>query len=135
MIYFLALLPATALTIGGYFVLYLAARSEGGMKTFGKYLGFWAFTLAGLVILGAIFAAAHHGHRGMRMGRMHPGMYGRMHGPWPGGGPGFFRPGMGPQGMGPQRFGTPAEGGRMPPPPGAAPKAPASSSSASSAGQ
>ena len=50
MIYFLALLPATALTIAGYFVLYLAARSEGALRTFGRYLGFWAFTLAGLLI-------------------------------------------------------------------------------------
>jgi hypothetical protein len=67
MIYFLALLPATALTIAGYFVLYLASRSEGGLRTFGRYLAFWAFTLAGLVVLGAIFAAAHgHGRwRGM----------------------------------------------------------------------
>src|SRR5437762_4221702 len=62
MIYFLALLPATALTIAGYFVLYLSARSEGALRAFGRYLGFWAFTLAGLVILGSIFAAAH-GHR------------------------------------------------------------------------
>jgi hypothetical protein len=80
MIYFLALIPATALTVAGYFVLYLASRSEGALRTFGRYLGFWAFTLAGLVILGALFAAAHHAHRGM-----HPGMYGmhdRMHCPW-----------------------------------------------------
>jgi hypothetical protein len=62
MIYLLALLPATALTIAGYFAWFLSARSEGGMRTFGRYLGFWAFTLAGLIILGAIFAAAH-GHR------------------------------------------------------------------------
>jgi hypothetical protein len=59
MIYFLALLPATALTIGGYVVFVLSARTEGALRTFGKYLGFWAFTLAGLIILGAIFAAAH----------------------------------------------------------------------------
>jgi hypothetical protein len=64
MLYLLALLPATAITIAGYFALYLSARSEGSMRTFGRYLGYWAFTLAGLVILGAIFAAAHHGHRG-----------------------------------------------------------------------
>jgi hypothetical protein len=62
--YLLALLPATALAIAGYFVLYLSARSEGSLRTFGKYLGYWAFTLAGLVILGAIFAAAHGGHHG-----------------------------------------------------------------------
>lgn len=77
MIYFLALLPATALTIGGYVVLVLSARTEGALRTFGKYLGFWAFTLAGLIILGAIFAAA----RGPRhcpflgMHGMHEHMY------------------------------------------------------------
>ncbi len=67
MFYFLALVPATILTIAGYGVLYLAHRSEGSFKSFGKYLGFWAFTLAVLVILGAIVAAA----RG-------PGMHGMM---------------------------------------------------------
>jgi hypothetical protein len=81
MIYFLALLPATVLTIAGYFVLYLAARSEGALRTFGRYLGFWAFTLAGLLILGSIFAAAH-GHRHCPFFGMH-GMHERMDGPWP----------------------------------------------------
>jgi hypothetical protein len=81
MIYFLALLPATALTIAGYFALFLSARSEGALRTFGKYLGFWAFTLAGLLILGAVFAAAHGGHHCPVFG-MH-GMHERMHGPWP----------------------------------------------------
>jgi hypothetical protein len=73
MIYLLALLPATALTIAGYVALFLSARSAGGMQTFGKLLGFWAFTLAALVMLGALFAAAHHRHHGMR---------GAMHCPW-----------------------------------------------------
>jgi hypothetical protein len=78
MIYFLALLPATALTIAGYFVLFLSNRSEGSFRTFGRYLGFWAFTLAALVVLGAIFAAAHgHRHHCPMMGA--PGMYGHMH--------------------------------------------------------
>ena len=61
MIYLLALLPATVLTIGGYLVLVLSMRTEGALRSFGRYLGFWAFTLAGLVILGALFAAAHGG--------------------------------------------------------------------------
>jgi hypothetical protein len=81
MIYFLALLPATALTIAGYFVLYLAARSEGALRTFGRYLGFWAFTLAGLLILGSLFAAAH-GHRHCPFFGTHA-MHERMDGPWP----------------------------------------------------
>ena len=80
MIYFLALIPATALAVAGYFVLFLSHRSEGAFRAFGKYLGFWAFTLAGLVILGAIFAAAH-GHG--RWGMMHPRM---------GAGPGWAGP-------------------------------------------
>jgi hypothetical protein len=62
MIYFLALIPATGLTVAGYFVLFLSNRSEGAFRAFGKYLGFWAFTLAGLIVLGAIFAAAHGRH-------------------------------------------------------------------------
>ena len=75
MIYFLALLPATLLTVAGSFVLVLSTRAEGGLRTFGRYLGFWAFTLAGLVILGAIFAAAHGGHREFAMRAMHEGTY------------------------------------------------------------
>jgi hypothetical protein len=77
MIYFVALLPATALTIAGYFVLFLSNRSEGSFRTFGKYLGFWAFTLAALIVLAAIFAAAHRGSHCPMMGER--GMYGRMH--------------------------------------------------------
>jgi len=113
MIYFLALLPATALTIAGYFVLFLSNRSEGALRTFGKYLGFWAFTLAGLVILGAIFAAAHARHHGCMMGG--PGMYGRMHGIWPGD----------PRFLGPRRdeelSGAPSTAPPGAAPPGAAP--------------
>ena len=68
MIFFLALIPATMLTMIGYAVIYLANRSEGGFKSFGKYLGFWAFTLAVLLLLGSLICASH-GHRmhGMMM--------------------------------------------------------------------
>lgn len=71
MIFFLALIPATMLTIAGYAVIYLANRSEGGLQTFGKYLAFWAFTLAALVLLGSFLCAARGG------GHMHGMM---MHG-------------------------------------------------------
>jgi hypothetical protein len=109
MIYLLALIPATALTIAGYFALFLSTRMEGGLRTFGKYLGVWAFTLAALVVLGALFAAAHGGrHRMMRMHAMH----GRMHGPWPG------RPGFGPP---PERGAPPPENAPPPPTPSNAP--------------
>ena len=108
MIYLLALIPATALTIAGYFALFLSTRMEGGLRTFGKYLGVWAFTLAALVVLGALFAAAHGGrHRMMRMHAMH----GQMHGPWPG------HPGFGP----PLERGAPPPANEPPPPPSNAP--------------
>jgi len=130
MIYFLALIPATALTVAGYFVLFLSNRSEGALRAFGKYLGFWAFTLAGLVVLGAIFAAAYGPHHcpfhlmGDRMYGMGDRVYvtgegmhgmGGMHCHMEGGPPG------GPQGMGP------------PPPPGETPNPPAPPASAAPA--
>jgi hypothetical protein len=99
MIYFVALIPATGLTIAGYFVLYVANRSEGAFRAFGKYLGFWAFTLAALVMLGAIFAAAHGG-RGAALMHMRD-MHGRIYGPGPGE-PRFRGPREAPQGPGPQ---------------------------------
>jgi hypothetical protein len=101
-IFLLALIPATGIAIAGYFVLYLSARSEGTMRCFGRYLGFWAFTLAGLVILGSLFAAAEGGARRAMMNR---------------GGPGFMmrRPGF----MTMHRFGN-----RFPPPPGQVPARP-----------
>jgi hypothetical protein len=112
MIYFLALIPATALTIAGYFALFLANRSEGAFRTFGNYLGFWAFTLAGLVILGAIFAAAHGCRHGQSMGG-HP-MRDRWHGYWPGD----------PHGMGPHSAEPDSPGGQTTsPPPGPPPPA------------
>ncbi|HWZ62970.1 MAG TPA: hypothetical protein VNX02_08110 [Steroidobacteraceae bacterium] len=116
MIFLLALIPATALTVAGYFVLYLSARSEGSLRTFGRYLGFWAFTLAGLVVLGAMFAAGH-------MRREHPGMWGmhdEMHRRWMEERREFARPespGHGPEG--------PASTTPPPPPPGGAPPPPA----------
>ena len=78
MIFLLALLPATMLTVAGYFVQYLANRSEGSFRTFGKYLSFWAFTLAALVVLGALFAAAHHHNMADRC-PMHEHMHGYWH--------------------------------------------------------
>ncbi|MBS0389276.1 MAG: hypothetical protein JSR15_12435 [Proteobacteria bacterium] len=74
MIFFLALIPATMLTMVGYAVIYLANRSEGGFKSFGKYLGFWAFTLAALLLLGAAICASHGG----RMRHIHMMMQGHM---------------------------------------------------------
>jgi hypothetical protein len=120
MIYFLALIPATMLVIAGYFVFFLSWRSEGAMRSFGRYLGFWAFTLAGLVILAALFAAAQGPHRGLGMRR--GGMYGR----WNGGERFYGPPPMfGPRGAPP--MGPPPVGarGEATPPAIATPPAPA----------
>jgi hypothetical protein len=78
MIFLLALIPATALTVAGYVALFLSHRSDGALKTFGRYLGIWAFVLAGLVVLGGMFAAGHlhHVHAGMW------GPHGEMHCPF-----------------------------------------------------
>jgi hypothetical protein len=98
-IYLLALLPATALMIAGYFVLFLATRSDGALRSFGRYLAFWAFTLAGLVMLGALFAAAHaHHHHGWRE-----------HCPWGGPAPPGLRPAPPPAVPGPPEEARPAE--------------------------
>jgi hypothetical protein len=74
MIFFIALIPATMLSIAGLLALYLSARSEGALHTVGRFLGYWAFTLAVLVILGSVIAAAHvHRMRSIGM-RFHPTM-------------------------------------------------------------
>lgn len=74
MIFLVALIPATGLTLAGYVALFLSHRSEGGLKTFGRYLGIWAFTLAGLVVLGGMFAAGHMHHLHGAMWDGHEGM-------------------------------------------------------------
>lgn len=88
MIFFVALIPATMLTIAGYVVLYVSHRSEGGFKSFGRYLSFWAFTLAALVVLGSVIAAA----RADRMHHWCPMMHGGHHMPMPGMGPPMHPP-------------------------------------------
>ena len=116
MIYFLALIPATALTIAGYCVLFLATRAGGSLRSFGRYLGFWAFTLAGLVILGAIFAAVHHGHRADAFG-LH-GMREHRYGPWSGGERSGVWPGPPPAEMPAEGAGAPGAPPQTPPAPG-----------------
>lgn len=72
MIFFLALIPATMLSIAGLVALYLSARSEGVIHTVGRFLGYWAFTLAVLVILASVIASARvHRMRGMSGGYHH----------------------------------------------------------------
>lgn len=51
-----SVIPATALVIIGYFVLFASTRSEGGMKRFGQYLAVWIFFLASVVVLAIVLA-------------------------------------------------------------------------------
>jgi hypothetical protein len=57
MIFLFSLIPATALVVVGYFVLYASTRAEGGLERFGKYLGIWIFFLAGVSVLGGLLAS------------------------------------------------------------------------------
>jgi len=106
MIFFLALIPATMLSIAGLVALFVSQRSEGAIRNIGRYLGFWAFTLAVLVVLASIIAAA----------RLH-----RMHGVGP-----HFRPMAGPSAPAPRGPppGSPANPDSPAPDRGAAPQAP-----------
>ncbi len=81
MIFLVALIPATGLTVAGYVALFLSHRSEGGLRTFGRYLGIWAFVLAALVVIGGGFAAGHMRAHGAMWGP-HPGMGGPPGGMW-----------------------------------------------------
>ncbi len=57
MAFLLSLIPATVLTVVGYFVLYASARAEGGVRKFGRYLSAWIFLIAGLSILGGLLVS------------------------------------------------------------------------------
>lgn len=59
----LLLIPATMLAVAGYVVVVLSNRSEGRLKSFGKFLAIWVWVLAGLVVLGGILAASRHHNR------------------------------------------------------------------------
>ena len=71
MLWFFILIPTTAIVAGGYIVLVFSGKTEGALKTFGKYLAIWIFVLAGLYFAGATTAAMYRG--------AHP--HAMMHGP------------------------------------------------------
>lgn len=56
MLFIFGLIPATILVIVGYFVLIAAARAEGALERFGRYLAIWTFVLAGLLAVGGLLA-------------------------------------------------------------------------------
>lgn len=71
------LLLATMLVVAGYIVLCYSTQAQGQLQTFGKYLSYWVFLLAAVVIIGSL-SAPYFGGRpfGMRMMGEHMGGYG-----------------------------------------------------------
>lgn len=79
------LIVATAIVTIGYFVLFAARRSEGGLARFGRALAIWLFILAALPVLGGVGMAVTGHHpmgKGMYgfMGGKHPGYHGMWRG-------------------------------------------------------
>lgn len=59
MCFFFSLVPATAWLVVGYFVLFSAAKAEGGIATFGRIMAIWIFVIAAFIpIAGAYVALA-----------------------------------------------------------------------------
>jgi hypothetical protein len=46
MCFFFSLIPATILTVIGYFVLFSSTKAEGNVKKFGQILAIWLFIVA-----------------------------------------------------------------------------------------
>ena len=57
MCFFVSLIPATFFLILGYFVLFASARSEGGIRSFGRILTVWIFVIAALLPIGGAVVA------------------------------------------------------------------------------
>jgi hypothetical protein len=72
MLFLFSLMPATALVVLGYFVLFSSTRAEATTKRFGQFLATWLFFLAGVVLLASLIAPSM-GLRGP-MGGMMGGM-------------------------------------------------------------
>ena len=92
-----AFMRATFLVIAGYFVWFASSKAEDRLKTVGKYIAFWCFAFAGVLVVIGIAAAVIRPHGGMGggmghagMGMHRPGMMGMMH---------RMGPGMGAMGM------------------------------------
>ncbi len=61
MLWFMILIPATAIVAGGYIVLVQSRLTEGALRTFGKYLAIWILVLGGVYFAGATTAAMYRG--------------------------------------------------------------------------
>jgi hypothetical protein len=56
MYFYFSLIPATLAVALGYFILFSSARSQGGVRTFGRILAIWVLVLAALFPLAGGYA-------------------------------------------------------------------------------
>ena len=83
MFIFCCLILATIIATVGYFVLFAAGRTEGGLHKFGRILAVWIFVLAALPVLaGGYMAVSGHPPMGKGMHGYMWGKHGGHHGEW-----------------------------------------------------
>lgn len=55
MCFFFSLIPATIITVIGFFVLFASTKAEGGVRTFGRILAIWVFIIATFPPMGGAY--------------------------------------------------------------------------------
>lgn len=55
MCFFISFMPATFWAVVGYFILFSSTKAEGGVKTLGQFLGFWALVISGFILLAGAY--------------------------------------------------------------------------------
>ncbi len=56
MCFFFSLIPATIITVIGFFVLFTSTKAAGGVRTFGRILAIWVFIIATFPLMGGTYA-------------------------------------------------------------------------------
>lgn len=70
--YFLfSLIPATLWVVLGYFILFSAAKAQGGTKIFGLVLAAWVILIGASFVFYGAYATSTGRHPGSMMERMH----------------------------------------------------------------
>lgn len=55
MCFFFSFMPATFWFVVGYFVLFSSARAEGSVRTLGRVLAVWIFTVSVAIVLAGAY--------------------------------------------------------------------------------
>ena len=56
MCFFFSLIPATIVTVIGFFVLFTSTKAEGSIRAFGRILAIWVFVIATFPLMGGAYA-------------------------------------------------------------------------------